>query len=119
MMPKLDYLSNKNQLLPEIIIVCTTTKSLTVKVQALEALHILCGATGDLDVDVDDGLTGSIMQHNRDKSEVVTLDRLTIQEKIVPLLKGIKTKEPAVMVCGIHTTFITCINSNLFLRWQR
>jgi len=26
------------------------------------------------------------------------LDKYTVQEKVVPLLKGIKTKEPAVMV---------------------
>lgn len=31
-------------------------------------------------------------------SSSAMLDKYTIQEKVVPLLKGIKTKEPAVMV---------------------
>jgi SCY1-like protein 2 len=32
-------------------------------------------------------------------SNVSILDKYTIQEKVVPLLRAIKTKEPAVMVC--------------------
>lgn len=30
------------------------------------------------------------------------LDKYTVQEKVVPLLKGIKTKEPAVMMAALE-----------------
>jgi hypothetical protein len=37
---------------------------------------------------------------------VSILDKYTIQEKVVPLLRGIKTKEPAIMVC--HRRLLLC-----------
>jgi SCY1-like protein 2 len=39
-------------------------------------------------------------------SNVSILDKYTIQEKVIPLLRGIKTKEPAVMVCFCHTDIL-------------
>lgn len=39
---------------------------------------------------------GTQMKSNSSSSAV--LDKYTVQEKVVPLLKGIKTKEPTVMV---------------------
>jgi len=100
--PKLDYTTIKNELFPVIAGVFAHTNSLAIKIQGLEAFHTLCGGTDELDAVVGDGLDGTVTRHgeNRMTSSAV-LDKFTIQEKIVPLLKGIKTKEPAVMMSAL------------------
>ena len=69
-----------------------------IKIRGLEALKALCG--GSNDPPVGDGLTG-IEPSKTKNSNVSILDKYTIQEKVVPLLKAIKTKEPAVMVSSL------------------
>lgn len=97
--PKLDYSTIKNELFPVIAGVFAHTSSLAIKIKGLEAFHTLCGGTDDDNTGLGDGLDGTITssQDHRKNSSAV-LDKFTIQEKVVPMLKGIKTKEPAVMV---------------------
>jgi SCY1-like protein 2 len=66
-----------------------------IKIRGLEALRALCGGSPESS---DDGLNGVGASDQKPKSHSAILDKYTIQEKVVPLLKGIKTKEPAVMV---------------------
>ncbi|KAF2157061.1 kinase-like protein [Myriangium duriaei CBS 260.36] len=101
-MPKLDYTTIKNELFPVIAGVFAHTNSLAIKIQGLEAFFTLCGGVADADTGVGDGLDGSITQReeSRNNSSAV-LDKFTIQEKVVPLMKGIKTKEPAVMMAAL------------------
>lgn len=87
-LPALDFPTLKNELFPVIVSVFTKTSSLKIKVRGLEAFKILLA--GDQSVD---DLNGSTK-----KPKTVTLDKYSVQEKLVPLLKAIKTKEPAVMV---------------------
>lgn len=100
MLPVLDYSTIKNELFPNIANVFAHTNSLGIKVRGLEAFHVLCGGTeDDLGGPMGDGLDGSITRHETSKpNNNAVLDKFTVQEKIVPLLKGIKTKEPGVMV---------------------
>ncbi|GAB7338523.1 hypothetical protein MBLNU457_5273t1 [Dothideomycetes sp. NU457] len=100
--PKLDYTTIKNELFPVIAGVFAHTNSLAIKIQGLEAFYTLCGGTDEPDPVVGDGLDGTVTRHgeNRQTSSAV-LDKFTIQEKIVPMLKGIKTKEPAVMMSAL------------------
>jgi SCY1-like protein 2 len=69
-----------------------------IKIRGLEALRTLCGGTEDATQYPKDDLTGVVEAPKAKSSNVSILDKYTIQEKVVPLLKGIKTKEPAVMV---------------------
>lgn len=70
-----------------------------IKIRGLEAFKTLCGGGGDdLDHFQRDDLTGVVDAPKAKNSNVSILDKYTIQEKVVPLLKAIKTKEPAVMV---------------------
>lgn len=70
-----------------------------IKIRGLEALQVLCGGTPGQEPDTSDGLDGfDPSTKDKKKKHVIILDKYTIQEKVVPLLKGIKTKEPAVMV---------------------
>lgn len=74
------------------------TNSLGIKIRGLEAFCTLCGGTADED-SISDGLDGvSISRDSSKLSSSQVLDKFTIQEKVVPLMKGIKTKEPGVMV---------------------
>ena len=79
--------------------------------RGLEAFDILCGGKSDK-VDISgDGLdgVGSGDRSNSGKSAGnAVLDKHTVQDKVVPLLKGIKTKEPAVMVLLLSLESFEC-----------
>lgn len=98
----LDFSSVKNDVFPVIATVFSKTSSLGIKIRGLEALQVLCGGTPGSDGEIgSDGLDGfDPQEQSKKKQQSVILDKYTIQEKVVPLLKAIKTKEPAVMVCG-------------------
>ena len=98
----LDFSSIKNELFPTVASVFSKTSSLGIKVRGLEAFVILCGGSKDEDSDIGDDLDGTM---NGTKTKKATssavLDKYTVQEKIVPLLKAMKTKEPAVMMAAL------------------
>ncbi len=97
-LPVLDFTTIKNELFPVIATVFSKTTSLGIKVRGLDAIVILCG--GSTDNSSNDGLDG--IADRSDKKNVSTaLDKYTMQEKILPLIKGIKTKEPAVMLASL------------------
>ena len=73
------------------------TNSLAIKVRGLQAFVILCGGSNDQS---DDGLNG--LTQNKKTSSSTALDKYTMQEKIMPLIKAIKTKEPAVMIAALN-----------------
>jgi SCY1-like protein 2 len=98
-LPILDFSTVKNELFPVIATVFAKTSSMGIKIRGLEALRTLCGGGGEEpDGFQGDGLTGMVEVPKTKSSNVSILDKYTIQEKVVPLLRGIKTKEPAVMV---------------------
>ncbi|KAK9374234.1 kinase-like domain-containing protein [Lipomyces chichibuensis] len=70
----LDFQTIKNELFPQVSAVFAQTSSLAVKVAALHALQGL--------------VSGG-------------LDKYTISEKLVPLLRGMKTREPTVIMCAL------------------
>ena len=76
------------------------TNSLAIKVRGLQAFVILCG--GSDDAAADDGLSGLMDEKKSKSSSSTALDKYTMQEKIVPLIKAIKTKEPAVMIAALN-----------------
>ena len=92
-LPALDFPTVKTELFPIVSNVFTKTSSLGIKIRGLQAFKILCGGAGEGNGDGLDGESGVV----KAKGSPV-LDKYTIQEKMVPLLKGIKTKEPGVMV---------------------
>ncbi|KAI7882300.1 uncharacterized protein EV154DRAFT_522996 [Mucor mucedo] len=69
----LDYTAVKSSLFPRVQAVFVQTTVLSVKVSTLICFH----------------------------SMIKVLDKFTVQEKLVPLLKNIKTKEPAVMLATL------------------
>lgn len=79
--------------------VFSRTNSLAIKVRGLQSFVILCG--GSNEAANDDGLSG-LLQENKKTSSSTALDKYTMQEKIVPLIKAIKTKEPAVMIAALN-----------------
>ena len=87
--PILDFSTIKNELFPTVAGVFSKTSSMAIKIRGLQALSLLCG--GSLD--------NSSGSH---RTNSATLDKYTVQEKVVPLLKGIKTKEPAVMMAALR-----------------
>ncbi|PHH69249.1 hypothetical protein CDD82_7897 [Ophiocordyceps australis] len=95
-LPVLDFSTIKNELFPVVAAVFSRTNSLAIKVRGLQAFVILCG--GSADAAADDGLNGLVKR----ASSSSALDKYTMQEKIVPLIKAIKTKEPAVMVAALN-----------------
>lgn len=98
-LPILDFSTTKNELFPVIAAIFAKTSSMGIKIRGLEAFKTLCGGGNDeQDAVHGDGLTGMVEQP-KSKTSVSILDKYTIQEKVVPLLRAIKTKEPAVMVC--------------------
>ncbi|KAF2447859.1 ARM repeat-containing protein, partial [Karstenula rhodostoma CBS 690.94] len=100
-LPILDFSTIKNELFPVIATIFAKTSSMGIKIRGLEAFRSLCGGGGeDQDGLQGDGLTG-VIEAAKPKSNVSILDKYTIQEKVVPLLKGIKTKEPAVMMAAL------------------
>jgi SCY1-like protein 2 len=99
-LPLLDFSTVKNDLFPVVASVFTKTNSLSIKIRGLEALSVLCGSSSKETLRSRDDLSGKLDDTPKDKS-VSSLDKFTMQEKIVPLLKGIKTKEPAVMMAAL------------------
>lgn len=107
-LPILDFSTTKNELFPVIATIFAKTSSMGIKIRGLEAFKTLCGGgTEDTDGIQGDGLTG-VVDTPKAKSAVSILDKYTIQEKVVPLLRAIKTKEPAVMVC--YLVFVCFLN---------
>lgn len=98
-LPVLDFSTIKNELFPVIAQVFSKTNSLAIKVRGLQAFVILCG--GSSNAAADDGLNG-LISDNKKTSSSSALDKYTMQEKIVPLVRAIKTKEPAVMVAALN-----------------
>jgi len=103
MLNVLDFPTIKNDVFPVISTVFSKTNSLGIKIRGLEALQILCGGTSNQDESsFDDGLNGFAgTESSKPKKNSAILDKYTIQEKVVPLLKAIKTKEPAVMMAAL------------------
>ncbi|KAF7895943.1 hypothetical protein EAF00_005958 [Botryotinia globosa] len=97
-LPILDFSTIKNELFPVISSVFTKTSSLGIKVRGLEAFVVLCGGSND-PTSSNDGLDGI---GGAKKNTSTPLDKYTMQEKIVPLIRAIKTKEPAVAVAALN-----------------
>ncbi|ETS04598.1 ARM repeat-containing protein [Trichoderma reesei RUT C-30] len=102
-LPVLDFSTIKNELFPVVAAVFSRTNSLAIKVRGLQAFVVLCGGSNDSSVD-DGGLSG--LQGSKKTSSSSALDKYTMQEKIVPLVKGIKTKEPAVMMAARDLMYV-------------
>ena len=101
-LPVLDFSTIKNELFPVIANVFAKTSSLNIKIRGLEAFYTLCGGSASAS-DGDDDLNGiGIAEKKKTTSSSAILDKFTVQEKIVPLLKGIKTKEPGVMMAALR-----------------
>ncbi|KAH6678624.1 kinase-like domain-containing protein, partial [Halenospora varia] len=100
-LPALDFSTIKNELFPVIASVFAKTSSLGIKVRGLEAFVILCGGSNDPDAS-NDGLNGIMNSTASKKSSSTALDKYTMQEKIVPLIRAIKTKEPAVAIASLN-----------------
>lgn len=100
-LPVLDFSTVKNEVFPPIASTFSRTSSLAIKVRCLEAFTVLCGGTTGDDAASEDGLSGiaAVKKPTTVKSSI--LDKYTIQEKLVPSLKAIKTKEPAVMMAAL------------------
>ncbi|ROV88499.1 hypothetical protein VSDG_09334 [Cytospora chrysosperma] len=98
-LPVLDFSTIKNDLFPTVAHVFSKTTSLAIKVRGLQAFVILCG--GSSDTSDNSGLDG-LGPERKPSSSSTALDKYTMQEKIVPLIKAIKTKEPAVMVEALN-----------------
>jgi len=98
-LPVLDFSTIKNDLFPVIANGFAKTSSLAIKIRGLEAFYTLCGGTPD---GSDDDLNGIGVPDKKASSSSIILDKFTVQEKVVPLLKGIKTKEPGVMMAVLR-----------------
>jgi SCY1-like protein 2 len=99
-LPILDFSTVKNEVFPPIATTFSRTSSLAIKVRSLEAFSVLCGASVDDSDGLDDDLSGVQMNKNKTAKSSI-LDKYTIQEKLVPSLKAIKTKEPSVMMAAL------------------
>ncbi|KAJ5150593.1 uncharacterized protein N7500_010782 [Penicillium coprophilum] len=100
MLPVLDFSTVKNEVFPPIAATFSRTSSLAIKVRSLEAFSVLCGASAEASDGLDDDLSG--IQADKSKTAKSSiLDKYTIQEKLVPSLKAIKTKEPSVMMASL------------------
>ncbi|KAJ5653464.1 hypothetical protein N7490_000467 [Penicillium lividum] len=97
-LPVLDFSTVKNEVFPPIASTFSRTSSLAIKVRALEAFAVLCGGSVG-NSSLEDDLSGAVQANKTVKSSI--LDKYTIQEKLVPSLKAIKTKEPSVMVAAL------------------
>ncbi|MCJ1430502.1 hypothetical protein MMC29_008420 [Sticta canariensis] len=98
----LDFSTIKNELFPVVAAVFSKTSSLGIKIRGLEAFVIFCGGSRANSDELGDGLDGAASGTNIKKTNSSTiLDKYTVQEKVVPLLKAIKTKEPAVMMAAL------------------
>ena len=98
----LDFSTIKNEVFPVVAAVFSKTSSLGIKVRGLEAFVILCGGSSNENTETGDGLDGASLSSKKAKpSSNAVLDKYTVQEKVVPLLKAMKTKEPAVMMAAL------------------
>jgi SCY1-like protein 2 len=101
-LPVLDFSTVKNEVFPPVASAFTRTGSLSVKIRGLEAFVVLCGGSvGDVTASEDD-LSGMVKDKKSKPATGSILDKYTVQEKLVPLLKAIKTKEPAVMMAALN-----------------
>lgn len=99
---RLDYSTIKNEVFPVVAAVFSKTSSLGIKVRGLEAFVILCGGSAASETEIGVGLDGAVGGTNKPKRHShAVLDKYTVQEKVVPLLKVMKTKEPAVMAAAL------------------
>lgn len=101
-LPVLDFSTIKHDLFPCVASVFSKTSSLGIKVSGLEALLTLCGGAPPAQSSMEDDLSGVIHEKKVPSSTGTTLDKYTVQEKVIPLIKGIKTKEPAVMMAALN-----------------
>ncbi|KAK4543710.1 hypothetical protein LTR36_005355 [Oleoguttula mirabilis] len=105
-LPVLDFSTIKHELFPVIAAVFAKTSSLAIKIRGLEAFCVLCGGGGASSDADDDDLNGIGVADQKttgaSSGGSVILDKFTVQEKVVPLLKGIKTKEPGVMMAALR-----------------
>ena len=98
----LDFSTIKNEVFPLVAAIFSKTSSLGIKVRGLEAFVILCGGSTREEINTSDGLDGAMTGSKQTKrSSNAVLDKYTIQEKVVPLIKVMKTKEPAVMAASL------------------
>ncbi|KAL4939767.1 hypothetical protein BDV06DRAFT_198122 [Aspergillus oleicola] len=100
-LPVLDFSTVKNEVFPPIASTFSRTNSLHIKVRCLEAFAVLCGGSVGQSNEVEDDLTGVVEKNKPQPAKSSILDKYTIQEKLVPSLKAIKTKEPAVMMAAL------------------
>ncbi|KAH9885522.1 protein kinase-like domain-containing protein [Xylariomycetidae sp. FL2044] len=110
-LPVLDFSTIKNELFPVIAAVFSKTSSLAIKVRGCRAFVILCGGSNEA-LSMDDGLDGIAPEKKRKTSSSSALDKYTMQEKIVPLIKAIKTKEPAVMMAALDVLRVVGDNAD-------
>ena len=101
-LPILDFSTVKNEVFPPIASTFSRTNSLAIKVRCLEAFTALCGGSSNEGEPVEDDLSGLVRKSKPQQIRSSILDKYTIQEKLVPSLKAIKTKEPAVMMASLH-----------------
>ncbi len=101
-MTLLDFSTIKHEVFPTVAAVFSKTSSLGIKIRGLQAFVIMCGGSSGNTVDYGDGLDGARQPSKTAKpSNNAVLDKYTVQEKIVPLLKAMKTKEPAVIMAAL------------------
>ena len=97
-----DFSTIKHDVFPLVAAVFSKTSSLGIKIRALEAFVVLCGGSSSgVEDDHGDGLDGTQKDPSSRRNNTAVLDKFTVQEKVVPLLKAIKTKEPAVMMAAL------------------
>lgn len=102
-LPVLDFSTVKHDLFPTVTAVFSKTSSLGIKVSGLEALLALCGGAAEESPSTKDDLSGILEEEKRTNVAAGTaLDKYTVQEKVIPLLKAVKTKEPAVMMAALN-----------------
>lgn len=101
MLPVLDFSTVKNEVFPPIASTFSRTSSLAIKVRCLEAFAVLCGGEVEAASEPEDDLAGVVPAKQSKPAKSSILDKYTIQEKLVPSLKAIKTKEPAVMMAAL------------------
>ncbi|RMD44686.1 hypothetical protein DV735_g396, partial [Chaetothyriales sp. CBS 134920] len=99
-LPLIDFSTVKHDLFPVVAKVFAKTSSLSIKIRGLEALGVLCGESSSAAAS-DNTLSGISSDTNKPAKTLSSLDKFTMQEKVLPLLKAIKTKEPAVMMAAL------------------
>jgi SCY1-like protein 2 len=98
----LDFSTIKNEVFPLVAAVFSKTSSLGIKIRGLEAFVILCGGSIGGNAELSDGLDGSNNTSKVSKASSSTiLDKYTVQEKVVPLMRAMKTKEPGVVMAAL------------------